>query len=117
MSTNRRKPMSETGPEEDITPRDTLPEEQLPEPKPAPGWQVEPLPVPEWTAKCYHMGRISAALQVDRYPLGAEWVCPCGQVFVAAINAGGKKTLMKKEDVVETPNEHPGEQLKGPPNV
>lgn len=88
--------------EEDTTPRDTLPDVprvRVHEAPPSSGWQSDPLPVTEWSAPCVHMGQLRAALQVVRYPLGAEWICTCGQVFVVAINAGGKRTLQQKADV------------------
>lgn len=45
------------------------------------------------------MGRMAAVLQTSQYALGTEWICTCGQVFVVAINMGGKRTLLKPEDV------------------
>lgn len=85
---------------EDTTPRDTLPDaSQLPEEKPKVGWQTDPIPAKELKIPCPHIGRTIAALQVELYPLGAEWVCTCGQIFVVAVNKGGKRTLRKQEDV------------------
>lgn len=91
--------MTEPSPEEDITPVDTLPETQLPEEKPATGWQEPPLsnvPTPD---TCKHMGRSFALISINNYAMGARWVCICGQIFVKAETAGGKITLRKLEDV------------------
>jgi len=97
-------------PVEDITPRDTLPsmaQLHMPVKKPKAGWQTDPLPKSEFEIPCPHVGRTVASFQAKRYPLGAEWVCTCGQIFVVAINAGGKKTLRSQDDVeeVEPPEE------------
>lgn len=90
------------GHEEDITPVDTLPAEpQLPASKPAPGWQTKPLPDEQIKLPCPHFGQVRASLQAHKYPLGAEWVCGCGQIFVVAYTAGDKRTLRLKERVVD----------------
>lgn len=87
---------------EDTKPRAIREEEmQTVESKPTPGWQSSPLPVVEAKVPCPHIGRFAAALQADLYPLGAEWACVCGQIFVVAVNKGDKRTLRKKEDVAE----------------
>lgn len=85
---------------EDITPRDTLPDVQLPAEKPAPGWQEPPMST--WTPpeECAHMGRALAMLRLPLYAEGAQWVCTCGRIFVVARNKGDKKTLRKLEDIV-----------------
>lgn len=87
---------------EDTTPRDVFSgETQTVKEKPTPGWQVPPLAAEELEISCPHIGRIVASLQSALYPLGAEWVCTCGQIFVVAVNKGGKRTLRKQEDVAE----------------
>ena len=60
------------------------------------GWQDAPIPSDEPMAMCYHIGTVSAKAQLKHHPVGHEWVCTCGTVFVVKINSGGKKTLAEK---------------------
>lgn len=92
--------------DEDIAPRNTLPAEVvLPQEKPKPGWQVDPLPIDIPPFDCPHIGRTKAANEAMLYPIGAEWACTCGELFVVAYTKGGKLTLRKKTDVDETPED------------
>lgn len=99
---------------EDITPRDTLPDVQLPAGRPAPGWQQPPLPIEARRDECTHMGRSMAMLRVPFYAEGAQWVCICGQIFVVAKTKGGKKTLRKQEDVPEADTNEPEAGVETP---
>jgi hypothetical protein len=105
-------------PSQDFEPPTEIPVEELPTQPQAPGsavggdavttvgdvkfgWQDPPIEKEKPPAMCYHIGTVAAKSQLKEHAIGHEWVCTCGTVFVVTINAGGKKTLVEKTEVVD----------------
>ena len=61
------------------------------------GWQQAALPLAKKVHRmvCHHFGTLIASNQMDRHPVGHQWVCSCGQGFVVAMRHG-KKALVKE---------------------
>lgn len=65
------------------------------------GWQQPRVRGIEAVDDCFHMALVQARNQVQFQDVGHEWVCTCGAIFDVVMNAGGKKTLKKREVAVK----------------
>jgi hypothetical protein len=55
-----------------------------------PGWQQPAVTPVRRRPECLHFGLLFASFTLSVHPVGHQWVCTCGQVFVVTSGREGK---------------------------
>lgn len=59
--------------------------------KRTPGWQQPPVRPPARKPQCLHLSLLGAVFSISLHPVGHEYVCTCGKVWVVTSGDDGKR--------------------------